>query len=44
MKFWDNDKDRAFDEALDELFWEEKAKQAQELMDIGNPAKVIGAQ
>lgn len=44
MKFWDNDIDRQIDEALDELFWQEKARQAQELMDIGNPVKVIGAQ
>jgi hypothetical protein len=44
MRYWDNDIDRLIDEALDALFWEEKARQARELIDIGNPVKVIGAQ
>ena len=44
MRFWDNDFDRAFDNAVDELFWEEKAKQKMAEINIGNPQKVIGAQ
>ena len=44
MRYWDNDFDRAFDNAIDELFWEEKAKQAMAEINIGNPQKLIGAQ
>ena len=44
MRYYDNDFDRAFDEAVDELFWEEKAKQAMENINIANPQKLIGAQ
>lgn len=40
MKFWSND----FDEALDELFWEQKAKENTEQQNISNPQKLIGAQ
>lgn len=44
MRFWDNDFDRAFDKAIDELFWEEKARQAMENINIANLQKLIGAQ
>ena len=44
MRYYDNDFDRAFDEAVDELFWTEKAKQVMEDIDIANPQKLIGAQ
>jgi hypothetical protein len=44
MRFWDNDFDRAFDKAVEELFWEEKAKQAMANINIANPQKLIGAQ
>lgn len=44
MRFWDNDFDRAFDNAIDELFWEEKAQQKMADIDIANPQKLIGAQ
>lgn len=39
MYVWDNDKDREFDEALDEMM-----KEAQMQKDISNPIKLIGAQ
>ena len=44
MRFWDNDFDRAFDKAVEELFWEEKAKQAMKNINIANSQKLIGAQ
>ena len=45
MMFWDSDKDRAFDEALDEMMREERAlRESYENAQIGNPAKLIGAQ
>lgn len=43
MRYYDNDFDRQFDEAVDELFWEEKAKQIMAEINIGNPQKLIGA-
>lgn len=39
MEYWDNDFDRVFDEAIDEL--ERKAKEKR---DISDPVKLIGAQ
>ena len=44
MRFWDNDKDRQFDEAIDALFWEAKAHEAQQNTNISNPVALIGAQ
>ena len=44
MRYWDNDKDRALDEALDELFWEAKAQEVQQTANISNPVALIGAQ
>ena len=48
MRYWDNDKDRQFDEALDEMMKEERAtiahlEEAQWNANIGNPMKVMGA-
>ena len=55
MRFWDNDKDRAFDEALDEIILanryiptdaelDEMALEWERRWNIGNPQKLIGAQ
>ena len=49
MRYWDNDFDRQFDEALDELMKEERALLAlanehQQMVNIGNPQTLIGAQ
>ena len=49
MRFWDNDFDRQFDEALDELIKEERtllalAEENQQMVNIGNPQTLIGAQ
>ena len=44
MRYWDNDFDRKFDEALDELFWQEKANEALANVNISNAQKLIGAQ
>ena len=48
MRYWDNDKDRMFDEALDELIREqreldEQAQRAYEIQNIGNAQVLIGA-
>jgi hypothetical protein len=43
--YWDNSKDRAFDEAIDEMIREERAlRESYENAQIGNPQKLIGAQ
>lgn len=39
MKYWDNDFDRLFDEAIDEM-----ERKAMEMHDISDPVKLIGAQ
>lgn len=45
MMYWDNDKDRAFDEAIDEMIREERAlRESYENAHIGNIQKLIGAQ
>lgn len=44
MRFWDSDFDRQFDEAVDELFWEQKARENAEKQNISNQQKLIGAQ
>ena len=52
MRYWDNDKDRQFDEALDEMireqsavtYTEEDIENMYRQQNIGNPLKLIGAQ
>ena len=49
MRYWDNDFDRQFDEALDELMKEERAllalaEENRQMVKIGNPQTLIGAQ
>ena len=45
MRYWDNSKDRAFDEAIDEMIREERELiEAQHNAQIGNTQKLIGAQ
>lgn len=45
MRYWDNDFDRAFDEAIDEMMREDRAlKEAYDNAQIGNSQKLIGAQ
>lgn len=45
MRYWDNDFDRKFDEALDEMAKEEQYLLSKENeYNIDNPVKVIGAQ
>lgn len=48
MRYWDNDKDRMFDEAIDELIREqrelnEQAQRAYEMQNISNPQLLRGA-
>ena len=44
MEYWDNAIDKAIDEELDRLFWEEKANKAKNNINISNPIALIGAQ
>lgn len=45
MRYWDNDFDRKFDEAIDEMMREERELiEAQYNAQIGNAQKLIGAQ
>lgn len=44
MEYWDNAIDRAIDEEIDRLIWEEKANKAQENVNISDPIKLLGAQ
>lgn len=46
MRYWDNDKDRHFDEAIDEMIKEqlnEEAQAAEWRANIGNPSALYGA-
>jgi len=54
MRFWDNDFDRKFDEAIDELMRQERQEYTEQELDdmyqehlhkinIGNPMKLYGA-
>ena len=44
MRYYDTTFDKAFDDAVDALYWEQKAKENADYVNIGNPQKLIGAQ